>query len=168
MAITPRLELKTTQSLQMTPQLQQAISLLQMSNLELQEMVNQELDNNPFLEREDDNINSTEISSQEINSAGEKASEEEIISQDYDNQFEEDYGSDREGYEGETDFGWEDYQQSKQHNSDEEFDYFEKKLKNTKSLYEHLQQQIELNFTTTKEKAIAFVVVKFSSICCCR
>lgn len=35
MALTPRLDLRQTQSLVMTPQLQQAIKLLQFSNLEL-------------------------------------------------------------------------------------------------------------------------------------
>ncbi len=51
MALTPRLELKQGQSLVMTPQLQQAIKLLQLSNLELNAYVEQELERNPFLER---------------------------------------------------------------------------------------------------------------------
>ncbi len=51
MALTPRLELKQGQSLVMTPQLQQAIKLLQLSNLELTAYVEQELERNPFLER---------------------------------------------------------------------------------------------------------------------
>jgi len=38
----------------MTPQLQQAIKLLQMSNMELTAFVEQELEQNPLLEREDD------------------------------------------------------------------------------------------------------------------
>ena len=53
MAIGPRLELRVGQSLVMTPQLQQAIKLLQMSNLELSEFVEQELAENPLLERDD-------------------------------------------------------------------------------------------------------------------
>lgn len=44
------LQLRQSQSLVMTPQLQQAIKLLQMSNLDLAEFVNQELEKNPFLE----------------------------------------------------------------------------------------------------------------------
>lgn len=54
MAISPRLELRQSQSLVMTPQLQQAIKLLQMSNVELSAFVEQELERNPLLEREDD------------------------------------------------------------------------------------------------------------------
>src|SRR5438874_6021828 len=53
MALTQRLELKQGQSLVMTPQLQQAIKLLQLSNLELADYVETELEKNPLLERED-------------------------------------------------------------------------------------------------------------------
>ncbi|CAN5247786.1 RNA polymerase factor sigma-54 [soil metagenome] len=53
MALTQRLELRQGQSLVMTPQLQQAIKLLQMSNLELQAFVESELEKNPLLERDE-------------------------------------------------------------------------------------------------------------------
>jgi len=56
MAIAPRLELRQGQSLVMTPQLQQAIKLLQLSNVELSEYVETELEQNPLLEREDDTV----------------------------------------------------------------------------------------------------------------
>lgn len=51
MAITPRLELRQAQTLVMTPQLQQAIKLLQLNNLELAEYVEGELEQNPLLEK---------------------------------------------------------------------------------------------------------------------
>jgi RNA polymerase sigma-54 factor len=50
MALAPRLDLRTAQALVMTPQLQQAIKLLQMSNLELGEYVERQLEANPLLE----------------------------------------------------------------------------------------------------------------------
>lgn len=53
MALTPRLEMRQGQSLVMTPQLQQAIKLLQLSNIELAEYVEQELEQNPLLERDE-------------------------------------------------------------------------------------------------------------------
>jgi RNA polymerase sigma-54 factor len=53
MALTQRLELRQGQSLVMTPQLQQAIKLLQLSNLELVEFVEGELEKNPLLERDE-------------------------------------------------------------------------------------------------------------------
>ena len=53
MALTHRLELRQSQSLVMTPQLQQAIKLLQLSNMELSEFVDGELERNPLLEAQD-------------------------------------------------------------------------------------------------------------------
>ena len=53
MALSAKLELRQGQQLVMTPQLQQAIRLLQLSNLELTEFVDAELERNPLLEREE-------------------------------------------------------------------------------------------------------------------
>ena len=56
MALSQRLELRQTQGLVMTPQLMQAIKLLQLSSLDLASYVENELERNPLLERanEDD------------------------------------------------------------------------------------------------------------------
>ncbi|WP_374654368.1 RNA polymerase factor sigma-54 [Dongia sp.] len=54
MAITQRMDLRQAQSLVMTPQLQQAIKLLELSNQELAAYVEQELEQNPLLERGED------------------------------------------------------------------------------------------------------------------
>ncbi|MFH3480055.1 RNA polymerase factor sigma-54 [Xanthobacter variabilis] len=51
MAMTPKLEFRQSQSLVMTPQLMQAIKLLQLSNMELVAYVEAELERNPLLER---------------------------------------------------------------------------------------------------------------------
>lgn len=48
-----KLDMRQGQSLVMTPQLQQAIKLLQLSNIELAEFVEGELERNPLLERDD-------------------------------------------------------------------------------------------------------------------
>ncbi|MBT4710236.1 MAG: RNA polymerase sigma-54 factor, partial [Alphaproteobacteria bacterium] len=53
MAISPKLELRQSQALVMTPQLQQAIKLLQLSNLELAEYVESEVEQNPLLEQDE-------------------------------------------------------------------------------------------------------------------
>lgn len=53
MVLTPRLDLRQTQSLVMTPQLQQAIKLLQYSSMELQAFVETQLEQNPLLERDE-------------------------------------------------------------------------------------------------------------------
>ena len=49
----PSLQLKFSQSLTMTPQLQQAIRLLQLSTLDLQQEIQEALDSNPLLEIEE-------------------------------------------------------------------------------------------------------------------
>ena len=54
MALTQRLEFRQSQSLVMTPQLMQAIKLLQLSNLDLSTFVEEELERNPLLERASD------------------------------------------------------------------------------------------------------------------
>jgi RNA polymerase sigma-54 factor len=51
MALTQRLEFRQSQALVMTPQLMQAIKLLQLSNLDLSAYVEGELERNPLLER---------------------------------------------------------------------------------------------------------------------
>jgi RNA polymerase sigma-54 factor len=51
MALTQRLEIRQSQALVMTPQLMQAIKLLQLSNLDLAAYVEEELERNPLLER---------------------------------------------------------------------------------------------------------------------
>jgi RNA polymerase sigma-54 factor len=51
MALTQRLQMRQSQALVMTPQLMQAIKLLQLSNLELAAYVDGELERNPLLER---------------------------------------------------------------------------------------------------------------------
>ena len=52
----PTLQLRLGQSLAMTPQLQQAIRLLQLSTLELQQEIQQALDANPLLEMEESDL----------------------------------------------------------------------------------------------------------------
>lgn len=53
MALKARLDLRQSQSLVMTPQLQQAIKLLQFNNIELSNFIDSELLENPLLERAD-------------------------------------------------------------------------------------------------------------------
>ncbi|WP_418152323.1 RNA polymerase factor sigma-54 [Litorimonas sp. RW-G-Af-16] len=51
MALAPKLQARQGQQLAMTPQLQQAIKLLQLSNIELSAFVEEQLESNPLLER---------------------------------------------------------------------------------------------------------------------
>lgn len=54
MSLGPRLDLRTSQTLVISPQLQAAIKLLTLSNLELQAEISAEMDRNPLLELVDD------------------------------------------------------------------------------------------------------------------
>jgi len=74
----PSLQLKFSQQLTMTPQLQQAIRLLQLSTLDLQQEIQEALDNNPLLELEEQ---SQGASLEEIN-AKEQTQESEISEAD--------------------------------------------------------------------------------------
>ena len=54
MALTPRLGIKNSQSLALTPQLKQSIKMLQLSSTELINFVADEVDNNPLLEYDEE------------------------------------------------------------------------------------------------------------------
>jgi RNA polymerase sigma-54 factor len=86
------LQMKIGQQLAMTPQLQQAIKLLQLSTLELQTEIQQALDNNPMLELQEDDGSSTEDSAEseaiKMRSENEKESKAEESANDPDHEVE--------------------------------------------------------------------------------
>ena len=71
MEIKPEIQIKQTQKLVMTPQLQQAIKMLQLSNLELSERIEQELEENPALE-----IDETDFEKEPVTQEGEGETEQ--------------------------------------------------------------------------------------------
>ena len=90
-----RLDLRQSQSLVMTPQLQQAIKLLQMSNLELSGFVQNELDNNPLLEESftSDLIHNEQEKRLELEHEKLLKMKQELSQDSYENSF-SDYGTD--------------------------------------------------------------------------
>jgi RNA polymerase sigma-54 factor len=70
-----KLDLKQSQQLVMTPQLRDAISMLQMNNLDLAEYLDKEIEHNPFLEKDEtpqsENGEATENTSNESHEASE-------------------------------------------------------------------------------------------------
>ena len=91
MQISQNLKLKQSQSLVMTPQLQQAIKLLQLNNLELSNLINKELEENPFLENQNSEevVDVKEEKTYEIDesfSSGESQSDE-PKNEDYENRW---------------------------------------------------------------------------------
>ncbi|MGO1246882.1 MAG: RNA polymerase factor sigma-54 [Oceanisphaera sp.] len=125
----PILQLRMGQQLTMTPQLQQAIRLLQLSSLELQQEIQLALDNNPLLEQEEQDEQSeaesqTAAPQQNDQLATDKAMEQHQLSDDLpmDTQWEEIYtassgstnaglpeGMDDTVYQGETTETLQDY-----------------------------------------------------------
>ncbi len=90
MAFELRIENRLSQSLVMTPQLQQAIKLLQLSRLELVETVAEEIEINPVLECEGINDTPSAEAEAELKSdgdAGEQVKEEDFDWQSYINEF---------------------------------------------------------------------------------
>src|SRR5262245_31787057 len=69
MALTQRLEIRQSHSLVMTPQLMQAIKLLQLSNLDLAAYVEKELEGNPLLERAAESDEDRRAAEREANGA---------------------------------------------------------------------------------------------------
>jgi RNA polymerase sigma-54 factor len=92
MALTTKLLMRQSQSLVMTPQLLQAIKLLQFSNLELTAFIEEELERNPLLERAEDNEEpaATERLSQSAETDGAQGS----AADDFNESAEADWSSD--------------------------------------------------------------------------
>jgi len=82
MALGPRLDLRQTQSLVMTPQLQQAIKLLALSNLELETFIGEALEANPLLDvGEQAGGDAAEVPEQTFEIVESTASADELIAQ---------------------------------------------------------------------------------------
>ena len=78
----PSLQLKFSQQLTMTPQLQQAIRLLQLSTLDLQQEIQEALDSNPLLEIADPFDNATGDSALETNFSADGSNEQREVATD--------------------------------------------------------------------------------------
>ncbi|MEY3833814.1 MAG: polymerase factor sigma-54 [Pseudomonadota bacterium] len=79
MALAPRLDLRQSQSLVMTPQLQQAIKLLALSSLEIEAFIAEEVERNPVLETGSSDAAPdvpTEDFAPALNDSGERASDD--------------------------------------------------------------------------------------------
>ncbi len=169
------LQLKISQSLTMTPQLQQAIKLLQLSSLDLQTEIQQTLDSNPLLERESNEEltnEPTELahSQSEIkadnqpdnlnnaNKSNSETAELEAPQADSSDQIK----SDKIDSELNIDSQWEDWGYTgssggSARNSDESnYDY---QGETTESLQDQLQWQIDMMHLSDVDNAIATILI---------
>lgn len=174
MALSAKLELRQGQQLVMTPQLQQAIRLLQLSNIELTQYVDGELERNPLLEP-DDGIEvpiRTEADTPEFSkpddqsqTAGETewvdlekpvADPEGALDTDYDNVFPDSSPSDAAGAPDAAS-GWASLRQRGNGSGDDV--NIEAFLTNDVSLREHLSQQVPLVLKDPVERLVGQYLV---------
>ncbi|MDD3581260.1 MAG: RNA polymerase factor sigma-54 [Desulfobacca sp.] len=155
MALEIKQSLRLTQQLIMTPQLQQAIKLLQLSRLELMDAINQELETNPVLE-EAQAEESQEPEPWET--AGENGAEEVIN---------EDVSPAEVTVENlvRDDFEWDAYLEDKnsppvrQEYEEREAPAFENVYKQEISLKSHLLSQLQLADLNDQEKYLGILII---------
>ncbi len=154
-----KLENKLQQSLMMTPQLKQAIRLLQLNNLELNDVISQEILENPLIDFEENILNN---SKDLINSSthNEKALSESIESEPQETNFD---SIDAENYQNAfDDFGSDKYA-SNCRNFNEDYnspsDVIEKCTEEKLNLREKLIASFNLELKDFSEKAIACILI---------
>lgn len=169
MVLAPRLDLRQAQTLVMTPQLQQAIKLLQLSNIELTAYVEQELERNPLLEREEGASDPAiaDAESQEASPERDRSedrlvdtapgTEESSLDIDVDNQFNNDSASDGEN-DGE---GWQGSWEGRGGRTDfldDESDIAQT-MASQKSLRDHLTDQLNLDVHDAADRLIGLHLI---------
>jgi RNA polymerase sigma-54 factor len=154
MAIEMRQQMKLTQQLVMTPQLQQAIKLLQLSRVELQDIVRQELEENPVLEetpeieetKEPDQLETLEKEnppeSENTDFQEVKAGEETLQ--------EIDWATYLDGYN---------YSAGEQYYDDDDRPSYENILTRKSTLFDHLMWQLKLGKFSDEELKIGLEII---------
>ncbi len=157
----PSLQLRIGQQLTMTPQLQQAIRLLQLSSLELQAEIQEALEANPLLETtEDDNPNADQG-----NEENSDQSHQESVEEQHHSTISTDEALSKEVVTQDlpVDQQWENWDAAPpssgtQNNNDREnsFDY---QGKTTESLQDHLLWQMQLTPFSDQDMVIAMAII---------
>ena len=166
MQLTPSLNIKQRQSLVMTPQLQQAIKLLQMTNLDLSKYLDEQTFENPFLETEDANSNlqnektdNNILKNNETNiknevdktlESGNALSDDPTSNEDFDNRFD----CNLLEYDGPSHSN----NQFQGNTSDNENILEVTVEDHPNSLYQHVEKQVHYNFELPEDK---FLAIKF-------
>jgi len=156
------LQLKLGQQLTMTPQLQQAIRLLQLSTLDLQQEIQEALESNPMLElTEGDDAPGNSDSGDMNTSASERESATESMqdslpeTNDWQDTIPEDLP---------VDTNWDDiYQGNNLSGSsagpERDDSYFDSQIDNSETLQEHLSWQLNLTPMSDQDHTIAMAII---------
>ncbi len=164
MALGARLELRQGQGLVITPQLQQAIKLLQLSNMELEAYVEGELERNPLLQRDERDSEPEsapeprEVENYALDQIPEGGAGQEMdVSHVAEASPGERATGDAEGAQQAG--GAIDWSRAGSGGSFEDTDDFEQRLSHEKTLAEHLQDQLLVSGFAGIELAAAIVLV---------
>lgn len=167
------LQLKMGQSLTMTPQLQQAIRLLQLSTLDLQQEIQEALDSNPMLESDEfedapvnssDNSDAPEANTPEDPQVTASADDSADIVSDDQQELDDQWNKDNLPDDLVLDSRWEDTYQatagvaSGSGPVDEDFDY-DARYATTDSLTDHLLWQLNLTPMSDLDHDIATMLI---------
>lgn len=158
MAIKMSQGLKQTQSLMITPQLQQAIKLLTLTHLEMTTLISQEMVENPMLEEIDGEVESA---------AQEDASREEMDAQEA---KAEDFSGPELIENSKDNFDWESYSESfnsssssspnmKENVSPDDLPSYENMVSKGQSLQEHLEWQIRMENLSAEQLNLVLDII---------
>ena len=139
--ISQKLDLKQSQNLVMTPQLQQAIKLLQLNNLEIAEFIEEEIENNPLLEKKEASPNDDTETHSDDKQSDKKVEEDFDAGAAMTNSDMTDYGSG-----GNTSFNKLD-------------DAFENSMSRPETLRDHLMKQVQVSITDSRDQMIAALLI---------
>ncbi|ABC83931.1 RNA polymerase factor sigma-54 [Anaeromyxobacter dehalogenans] len=161
MSLELKQHLKMTQQLVMTPQLQQAIKLLQLSRMELVDLIRTEMTENPMLEGADEN------DEQAVPDGASPAEQAEIEAKPEHKEAEK--AEEVKGEEGANEIDWDQYLDQYQlqgHTapsnrglSDEEMPGYEATLTKKTDLVDHLVWQLRLSNFTPEEEQVAMLII---------
>jgi len=142
-----KLDLRQSQNLVMTPQLQQAIKLLQLNNLELSEFIEEELEQNPLLEKKEPENESPED--------GQDGSDQQDNQEDWDTNAEpEDPAESYDSNSSSMDIG-----AGGNQNFDTLENAFENSLSRPETLREYLLEQLHVSFDDARDRLIGSMLI---------
>ncbi len=152
------LQLKISQSLTMTPQLQQAIKLLQLSSLDLEAEIQDVLESNPLLEVETSHDADPDKSNQTDNS---EFDEKNKSKPDEERDTSEALSSDKIETELASDTQWEDwgYVSQASHQKSDDSNSFEYQGETSDSLRDQLIWQINMSTLSEADRTIALILI---------
>ncbi|PKM22244.1 MAG: RNA polymerase factor sigma-54 [Gammaproteobacteria bacterium HGW-Gammaproteobacteria-14] len=145
------LHIQLGQQLKMTPQLQQAIRLLQLSALDLRQEIQNTIESNPLLELDEDSESAPELASSSTENENDDQAELDLDATD---NFKEDLRVDTD---------WDEHYPGSSAGAgtglDEEGDSWEARSTAPESLQEHLQWQLNLTHMGDPDRAIAEALI---------